>query len=74
MPSNVKDLPSSEDEFWIDSNKQTVDTSKLPVPEVHNSNVKRRGGYAVFAIDGAEVAVGIDWDKFDIRGGSLIKR
>lgn len=68
--SNYKPIPPTADkEFWGDAVHDTVDTSKLPLPHIDVTNVRRRGPYLM--IDGGDSGIAVDWRKLRIDKGRL---
>lgn len=67
-----KNLPPSDDsDFWGKSQKVTMDVR----PElITNPKWIRVGNYAILQGRSYESAVCLDWHRYDIRDGEIVKR
>jgi len=70
MSEKIKDLPPSSDKDFWKGDVKTVDLSNRQVPKLTNDGWKKIGSMAVK--DG-EIAVSLDWKKYTIKDGEIVR-
>lgn len=64
----TKNLPGSSSEYWDEADKQAIVVRDEAAP----TQFVRRGRYAVSIDTPYELAIALDWERFDVVDGFIV--